>query len=161
MTEEIKTHGFGPVIDDYCEILILGSFPSVKSREEAFYYMHSQNRFWPLLSSILNEDFVHATVEGKRSLLLQHHIALYDVLESCEIEGSKDSSISNFQPTDVKRLINNTKIKQIFLNGKTAYTIFIKHNPDLASIACYLPSTSSANAKFSLDTLRYHWNVIT
>jgi len=160
MTEKIKTHGFGPVIDEHCEILILGSFPSVKSREEAFYYMHSQNRFWTLLSGILNEDFVHASVENKRRMLLQHHIALYDVLESCEIEGSKDSSISNFHPTDVKQLIKNTKIKQIFLNGKAAYTIFIKHNPSLASIACYLPSTSSANAKFSLDTLRTHWDVI-
>lgn len=161
MTVEVKTHEFGPVIDEHCEILILGSFPSVKSREEEFYYMHSQNRFWPLLSKLLNEDFVHASLEDKRRMLLLHHIALYDVLESCEIEGSKDSTISNFQPTDVKQLIQNTNIKQIFVNGRTAYNIFIKHNPDLAQIARYLPSTSSANARFSLDTLRYHWNAIT
>lgn len=156
----ISSHGFGPIIDKDCEILILGSFPSVKSREESFYYMHPSNRFWPLLSKIIGVDFKKLNIKEKGKILLKHHIALYDVLISCDIEGSKDSTITNVVATDVTKLIYNTKIKKIYINGRTAYNLFLKYNSDLKNIATYLPSTSSANARFSLDNLYTYWKTI-
>lgn len=157
---KILNHKFPAILPKDSQILILGSFPSVKSREDAFYYMHPQNRFWPLMSSLFGDDFVHTDIEGKRHLLQKHHIALYDVIESCRIEGSQDASITDVVPTNVEHLIKDTKIKRIFLNGRTAYNLFIKHNPTLKSMATYLPSTSPANARFSLDDLYRHWQII-
>lgn len=159
-TINIPDHGFGPIIDQSCKILILGSFPSVKSREEAFFYMYPQNRFWPLMSKILEEDFVSADIKKKREILLKYHIALYDVIESCSIEGSKDSSITDVIPTDISKLIKDTNILHIFLNGKTAFNLFLQYNPSLEKIASYLPSTSSANASYNLNRLLEIWDKI-
>ena len=159
-TIHISNHGFEPVIDKFCTILILGSFPSVKSRETSFYYMHPNNRFWPLLSIIFNVDFTILSIKEKEKTLLKHHIALYDVLISCDVDGSKDSSINNAKATDVFKLISNTKINRIFINGKTAYNLFLKYNPSLKVITTYLPSTSSANARYNLDKLYNYWKTI-
>ncbi len=153
-------HDFPPFIDSTSEILILGSFPSVLSRKHGFFYMHPQNRFWKVLSAIFQDDFVNASIDTKSLLLKRHHIALYDVIESCDIEGSKDSSIKNIVPTDVQSLIETTAIKHIYLNGQKAYSLFVKYNPNLRSIATSLHSTSPANAAKTIEDLVLEWKVI-
>ena len=152
----METHKFGPVFNKDSEYLFLGSFPSVKSREKNFYYMHPKNRFYPLLKEVFDDDFTNLDIEVKKELLLKHHIALFDVIQSCEIVGSSDSSIKNIKVNDIKKIIDNTKINKIILNGKLAYNLFIKHFPDLVNIAYYLPSTSAANAACSLEKLKAH-----
>lgn len=152
----METHKFGPVFNKDSEYLFLGSFPSVKSREKNFYYMHPKNRFYPLLKEVFDDDFTNLDIEVKKELLLKHHIALFDVIQSCEIVGSSDSSIKNIEVNDLKKIIDNTKINKIILNGKLAYNLFIKHFPDLVNIAYYLPSTSAANAACSLEKLKAH-----
>ena len=109
-------HTFGPVYDSDSRILILGSFPSVKSREINFYYGHRNNRFWKILGMLFNEE-----IEDKMSFLLKHHIALFDVIESCDIIGSSDASIQNVKPNDLSIILNNSKVEKIFLNGAKAY----------------------------------------
>ncbi len=156
----IPNHGFPPIINKESQTLILGSFPSVQSRKSEFFYMYPQNRFWSVLSELFQLDFNSVDSFQKREYLLERHIALYDVIESCTILGSKDSSITNVNPTDIVALIENTKVKHIFLNGKTAYNLFLKYNPSLYHMATYLPSTSSANASFSLERLVQEWQVL-
>ncbi len=156
----IVEHGFPPLIDVSNKILILGSFPSRKSREESFFYMHKQNRFYALLSMIFEDDFVNIDTQGKIRLLKKHGIGLYDVIEACEIDGSKDSSIRNVKPTDILSLIKNTKIRHVFLNGRKANDLFLKYNPDLNIPSTYLPSTSPANARYSLEGLYEDWKTI-
>jgi hypoxanthine-DNA glycosylase len=151
---------FNPLIDNKSKILILGSFPSVKSRAEAFYYMHPNNRFWMVLSAIYQEDFLGADIQHKKELLSKHHIALYDVVESCQIIGSKDSSITPVKIADIPYLIRDTQVDRIFLNGRKAESIFYENFPRLKSMAHYLPSTSPANAQFDLDKLIHFWRVI-
>ena len=112
-------HTFGPVYDSQSRILILGSFPSVKSREINFYYGHRNNRFWKILGMLFNEE-----IEDKMSFLLKHHIALFDVIESCDIIGSSDASIQNVKPNDLSIILNNSKIKTIYLNGSKAYELY-------------------------------------
>jgi|AntAceMinimDraft_17_1070374.scaffolds.fasta_scaffold84112_1 hypoxanthine-DNA glycosylase len=153
-------HKFKAIIDNSSKILILGSIPSVKSREYNFYYMHKQNRFWKLLENIYEDDFGNRDLLIKKKLLIKYGIALYDVLESCDISGSSDSSISNVNPVDIKKLIRNTNIEQIYLNGKKAYDLFCRYNPDLISLAIYLPSTSPANARYRLGDLYKKWLII-
>ena len=150
-------HTIPPLFDKNSEILILGSFPSVKSRETQFFYGHPQNRFWRVISKIFEEECPE-TVEQKRSLLLKHNIAVWDVIESCDIEGSADSSIKNVVPNDLSIILNNANIRQIFVNGRTAYRYFCKYQKDLNAVC--LPSTSPANAAFSLDRLILEWKVI-
>ncbi len=152
----METHKFGPIFNKDSEYLFLGSFPSVKSREKNFYYMHPKNRFYPLLKEVFDDDFTNLDIEVKKELLLKHHIALFDVIQSCEIVGSSDSSIKNIEVNDIKKIIKSTKINKIILNGKLAYNLFIKHFPDLVNIAYYLPSTSAANAAISLEKLKTH-----
>lgn len=153
-------HPFAPVYDEYSEILILGSFPSVKSREEQFFYGHPKNRFWKVLSAVF--DFpVPESVEDKRSFLLINRIALWDVVSSCEITGSADSSIKNVIPNDISRILGNSDIKRIFLNGKTAEKYYNKYIKEKISVeAITLPSTSPANAKWTLEMLIAQWNII-
>jgi hypoxanthine-DNA glycosylase len=153
-------HGFGPVIDSESRILILGSFPSVFSRAESFYYMHPNNRFWPILSAIFGVDFVHADRLGKTSLLHKCHIALYDVIESCDISGSADSSIRNIITADLDPLIRSARIRRIYLNGSKAFILFSRYFPEYAHLATVLPSTSAANAAFGLSDLVEKWRVI-
>ncbi len=150
-------HGFPCVYNENSRILILGSFPSVKSRLSNFYYMHPQNRFWKILSNLFDIDFINLDILQKTQALLDLHIALYDVITSCDIIGSSDASISNPTYIDMKMFPN---IKKIYLNGQKAYDLFIKKYPELQNISYKLPSTSPANAKFSLQDLIEEWKVI-
>lgn len=154
----IKRHTFLPVISADCTVLILGSLPSVRSVAEGFYYMHPQNRFWKVLSAVYGYDFYHASVLDKTENLLSRGIALYDVIEQCEIDSSKDSSIQQARIQDIKALLEGTAITKIILNGRTAYTLFLKAYPELGDMACYAPSTSPANAAFSLERLVEVWS---
>lgn len=153
----MQEHTIEPVFDSRSKILILGSFPSVKSRESNFFYGHPQNRFWKVVSSVMGEECPD-TIEEKKSFLLRNNIALWDVIQSCEIEGSADSSIKNVTPNDLSKILNTADIKQIFTNGNTAYTLFKKHNKQLDAVK--LPSTSPANAVFSLERLISEWEII-
>ncbi len=153
-------HPFPPIYNKESEILILGSFPSVKSREGEFYYHHPQNRFWKVIST-LYEEKLPLTIEEKKEMLLRNHIALWDVIKSCEITGSSDSSIRNVTPNDVAAIIEEAKIDRIFANGGTAYRLYKKYIlPQTERDILKLPSTSPANAAFSLDRLIEEWRYI-
>lgn len=159
--KETLSHAFPPVIDEKSQILILGSFPSAKSREDAFYYMHPQNRFWPLMAKLFKDDaFLDASIDVKKETLKSHHVALYDAIERCTLKGSKDSTIENAVPTDVKKLIQGTNVHTIALNGKKAEELFKKYNKTLLHMSVTLPSTSPANAQYDMDRLMDHWNKI-
>mgnify|MGYP002623779205 CR=1 FL=1 len=154
-------HPFPAVYDEYSEILILGSFPSVKSRENSFFYGHSQNRFWKVIAAIFGDN-VPKTILDKRNLLLKNHIALWDVIKSCEIKGSYDNSITHVTPNDLSPILNKTQIHKIIVNGKIAEKYYKKYiEPQIHRIAIYLPSTSSANASWNLERLvSVWWNFI-
>lgn len=153
-------HTFAPVWDFKIRILILGSFPSVKSREVGFYYAHKQNRFWRVLSEIFEEEIKEDTV-SKTNFLLNHNIALWDVINSCDITGSADTNIKNIDINDIKSIIEQSSIKHIYTNGKLAYNLYEKYVYPLTDIhSHYLPSTSPANAAFGLDRLKASWEVI-
>ena len=156
------THTFEAVFDDNSEILILGSVPSVKSREYGFFYMHKQNRFWKVLSKVFDDDFTVDDIEKKKALLLSHKIALYDVIESCEIIGSSDVSIKNVEPANkvIDKIIKTGKIKVIALNGNKAGELYKKYFKDIDIKTIYLPSTSPANAKMNVDALVKIWQNI-
>ncbi len=149
-------HPFEPVADKKSRILILGSFPSVKSRETGFYYGHKQNRFWKVMAQIL-QCTVPQTTEEKRDMLLIHSVAVWDILKSCDINGSSDASIRNPVPNDIAGLIDKTNIAAVFFNGKTAYGVYQKYSPQLAVPTHVLPSTSPANAVYSLERLCDIW----
>ena len=154
------THPIAPVFDGCSEILILGSFPSVKSRETAFFYGHPQNRFWRVLSALFEEQ-TPETVEEKRAFLLRRRIAVWDVLAACDIEGSADSTISDAVPNDLTVILDAAPIRRIYVNGQTAkkyYDRFLK--PRLGKEAYPLPSTSPANAAWSLARLTEAWRCI-
>ena len=154
------THPFSPVFDGNSEILILGSLPSVKSRENAFYYGHPQNRFWRVLASIYGTE-TPDSIEEKTSLLVTNHIALWDVIFSCDIRGSSDSSIRNVVPTDLSLIMKSANIRQIYANGKTAAALYNKYQFDKTGVGIsILPSTSPANAAWSVDRLVSAWRVI-
>ncbi|MBO5371852.1 MAG: DNA-deoxyinosine glycosylase [Lachnospiraceae bacterium] len=160
MYETRQTHEFGPVYDENSKILILGSFPSVKSREVQFYYGHPQNRFWKLLGCLYKET-VPVDILGKKDFLKKYGIALWDVIESCDIIGSSDSSIKNVVPNNPMDFLAQTKIERIFTNGKTAEKLYHKYVEPMTGIkAIGLPSTSPANAAFSLERLKESWKVI-
>lgn len=150
-------HEFPPVYDEHSRILILGSFPSVKSREQQFYYGHPQNRFWKVIA-VLTQSEVPTTIEEKKKLLLENRIAVWDVIAQCDIIGSSDSSIKNVTATDLECIFQKADIEQIFANGQTAkklYDRYQKKNCGREIIG--LPSTSPANAAFSLDRLIEEW----
>ena len=153
----VQIHPIPPVFDENSKILILGSFPSVKSREARFFYGHPQNRFWKTLAAVLNAECPSAVGE-KKDFLLSHKIAVWDVIKSCEISGSADSSIRNAEPNDLARIFGAADIKAVFANGGTAYRLYKKYNP--APDALRLPSTSPANAAFSLERLIGEWKII-
>lgn len=158
--KEIIVHPFKPIINEESEILVLGSFPSVVSRSNDFYYGNKKNRFWRLLDLIYGTNLDLLSNMEKKNKLLEIHIAIYDVVYSCSIVGSSDSSIEDVIYSDINSLIKNTKIKKIYCNGKTAYNLFIKGNSNLKAMAVYLPSTSPANAAFSIDKLYSEWKII-
>ena len=148
MTEKIK--GFAPFYDGESRVLILGSFPSVKSREERFYYGNRQNAFWKILSAFFGED-KPLTLEEKKSFLLKNRVALWDIVTECEIEGSRDDTIKNFAVADLKEVLQNAQIECILINGGRAYSIFEKHYRDIRVPYIKLPSTSPANARRNDD----------
>ena len=154
------THPFFPVFDGHSEILILGSLPSVKSRENAFYYGHPQNRFWRVMAALYHET-VPESIEEKKRLLLDNHIALWDVIQSCDIRGSSDSSIRNAVPTDLQSILENSKVRRIFANGKTAAALYRKYQFKKTGIEIVtLPSTSPANAVWTFERLCEAWKII-
>ncbi len=153
-------HPIPPLFDENSKTLILGSFPSVKSREAAFFYGHPQNRFWSVLATIYGVE-KPKSVEEKKKLVLENNLALWDVIASCEIVGSSDSSISDVTANDLSIIINNSKVERIFVNGKTAEKYYNKYTyPKTGIKAVCLPSTSPANAAWSLEKLSEAWKII-
>lgn len=158
MENERISHPIPPFYGAESEILILGSFPSVKSRETGFYYGHPQNRFWRVLALLYGETEALADNQAKREFLSRHGIALWDVIASCEISGSADSGIKNAVPNDISKILTATGITRIFVNGRTADKLYRRHiEAKLGVPAVYLPSTSPANASYSLERLEEEW----
>ena len=153
-------HPIPPLYDEDSTVLILGSFPSVKSREQGFFYGHPQNRFWKVLSAVF-KDPLPGTVEEKKAFLLKNRVALYDVIDSCEITGSSDASIRNVVPADLLPILKTAKISRIYCNGGKAFELYRKYQlPVTGTDAFRLPSTSPANAALSLEQLVSIWSVI-
>ncbi|MFA9462873.1 MAG: DNA-deoxyinosine glycosylase [Velocimicrobium sp.] len=157
---EMIQHTFEPIFDQQSKILILGSFPSVKSRENGFYYGHPQNRFWKVIAKVYDRD-VPKTVDEKIDLLLSCQIAIWDVIKSCNISGSSDSSIKNVIPMDLKQILTKCEIKQIYANGKTAAKLYRTFAQEITKMDIVeLPSTSPANAIYSVERLTEEWGKI-
>lgn len=160
MEKQQMTHTFEPVCDEKSKVLILGTFPSVKSREQKFYYGHPQNRFWKLLAALTGEE-VPGTISDKKEFLLRNGIAVWDVVHSCTIEGSSDSTIRDVVPNDISGILERTQIRDIFANGGKAYSLYEKYIYPLTGVkAVKLPSTSPANAAFSLERLEGEWEIV-
>lgn len=152
------THTFEPVYDEHSKILVLGSFPSVKSREQQFYYGHPQNRFWKVMAACFDAD-VPVTIEEKKNFLLTHQIALWDVIAECDIVGSSDSSIRNVVPNRMEQILDVAEIGAIFANGDKAYQLFLKYCKKEGQPPLYkLPSTSPANAMWRFERLTETWS---
>lgn len=162
-SETMKTrlnHPFGPLYDENSRVLILGSFPSVKSREQNFFYGHPQNRFWKVVS-IIFEQPVPQTVEEKKQLILSSGLALWDSIASCEITGSSDSSIRNARANDIRIILDSCNIERIYCNGRKSHELYKKYiEPQTGREAVCLPSTSPANAQWTLEKLIEEWSVI-
>ncbi len=156
---ELKTqvHNIPPLYDEKSRVLILGSFPSVKSREAAFFYAHPQNRFWPTLAAVLSEE-TPKTVEEKKAMVLRRGVAMWDTIGSCEIVGSSDASITNVVPNDLRVILETADIQAIFCNGGTSYASYKKYcRAKLGREAVQLPSTSPANARWTKEKLIEAW----
>lgn len=160
MEKELAIHEIPPVYDKNARILILGSFPSVKSRETQFFYGHPQNRFWKVLSQVFSCE-LPVTVEEKKHMLLSNHIAVWDVIARCEIAGSSDSSIEQVLPNDISLIVNEAPIKAIYTNGKKAHELYCKYCQEIVGMkAVSLPSTSPANASYGITRLVEVWKCI-
>ena len=157
---DIIIHPIPPLYDENSRVLVLGSFPSVKSREAGFFYGHAQNRFWCVVASVFDEK-VPESIEEKKSMLLRNGVAVWDVIRSCEISGSADNSIKNAVPNDIGFIIKESAIERIFTNGKKADELYKKYLEKKTGIkAVCLPSTSPANAAWSLERLTKEWKRI-
>ena len=157
---EEQVHTIAPVYNEESRILILGSFPSVKSREEGFFYGHPQNRFWKVLARVFQTE-VPATIPEKKTFLLEHRVAVWDVIGQCEIMGSSDSSIRNVIPNPIQKILVETQIKRIFVNGKKAEELYNRYiYPVTKRNAVCLPSTSPANASWNFEKLAEAWKVL-
>lgn len=153
-------HPIPPVYDSHSRILILGSFPSVKSREAMFFYGHPQNRFWKVVAAVFGEN-VPMTVPERRAFLLRNRIAAWDVIASCRITGSSDASIRDVTANDLRPILQNADIEQIFVNGKTAERMYRKYTEPITGRPCVcLPSTSPANAAWNMEKLIQAWDKI-
>ena len=153
-------HPIPPLFDRDAKILILGSFPSVKSREAGFFYGHPQNRFWKVTAAVFGEP-VPQTIEEKRAFLLRNHVAVWDVIGSCDIVGSSDASIRNVTANDLSVILDQARIRQIFVNGKTAEKYYRMYSEEKTGRpAVCLPSTSPANAAWSMERLIESWKSI-
>ncbi len=151
------THTFPPVYDQNSKILILGSFPSVKSREIQFFYGHPQNRFWKVIANVLDCK-VPTTIDEKKCILLQNGVAVWDVIASCSIVGSSDTSIKDVVVNDFSKILSESKVTSIYVNGTKAYELYHKYAEKETGIkAVKLPSTSPANAAWNLDRLCKAW----
>ena len=161
MKTERVIHPFEPFFQSDSKILILGSFPSIKSRADGFYYGNRQNRFWKMLARIFSKNRtieIPETTAQKRDFLLKNKIALYDTIKECSISGSADSSIRDAVPADIKKILKESQIEKILLNGKTAEKYFQKYqSPEVQVIAKTMPSTSPANAVWTLEKLAQRW----
>jgi hypoxanthine-DNA glycosylase len=154
-------HPFEPIFDKNSFVLILGTFPSVKSREYGFYYGHPQNRFWKVIAHITKTDPFPKTIAAKKQMLIQNRIALADALQSCDIQGSSDNIIKNTAPTNLSQILNNSNVNHIYANGEKAYQFTMKYfSKNIAQKVFKLPSTSSANAKHSFEKLISEWERI-
>ena len=150
-------HPFPPLYDKNSQVLILGSFPSVKSREQMFFYGHPQNRFWKVIAGVFQEK-IPETIEEKKYFVLSHHLALWDVIAECDIVGSSDSSIRNVKANDLSEILENAPIQKIIVNGKTAEKLYKKYIEPVTGItAVVMPSTSPANAAWRLENLTEVW----
>jgi len=153
-------HPFGPLYDANSRVLILGSFPSVKSRQQDFFYGHPQNRFWKVVAAVFDKP-VPETIEEKRQLILSSGLALWDSIASCEIKGSSDASIRNVRANDIGLILDNCDIERIYCNGRKSHELYVKYiEPECGRSAVCLPSTSPANARCRLDMLVKEWSVI-
>ena len=160
MKRESLLHPIPPTYDENSEILILGSFPSPKSRESGYFYGHPQNRFWKVVAAVF-ADNIPATVAEKHDFLIRHHIAAWDVIQSCTITGASDSSITDVVVNDISSILETANIRAIYVNGKTAYKHYRKYmEPATCREAVCLPSTSPANAAWSLERLTEAWRII-
>ena len=148
-------HPLNPIYDKNSKVLILGTIPSVKSREVGFYYANPKNRFWKILSKVYNEE-IGETDNERTEFLLKHNIALFDVLKSCDIQSSSDNTIRNPIPNNLLPIINSSKIEYIFTTGKKAYELYNKYSYKETGIkAIYLPSTSPANCPKGIEETLY------
>lgn len=155
-----QVHPIPPVFDRFSTVLVLGSFPSVQSRQGMFFYHHPQNRFWKVMAAVFGCP-VPETVEQKRDMLLHCHVALWDVIASCDIEGSSDASIRRAVPNDLSPILEYAPIKRVFCNGSTAHRLYRIHQLERTGLeAVRLPSTSPANAAWSLSRLVDAWSVV-
>lgn len=155
-----QLHPIPPLYDGRSTVLVLGSFPSVQSRKGMFFYHHPQNRFWKVLAGVYG-CAVPETVEEKRTMLLENHVALWDVIASCEIEGSSDASIRSAVPTDLTPILEAASIRRIFCNGAASYKLYTLHQQAHTGLpAVRLPSTSPANAAWSLPRLIEAWSIL-
>ena len=153
-------HPIDPVFDKDSKVLILGSFPSVRSREAGFFYGHPQNRFWKVTARVFGDE-VPQTTEEKKAFLLRNHIALWDVIGSCDIDGSSDASIRNVTVNDISLILKTADIRTVFLNGKKAFSLYQKYMyPVIKREGICLPSTSPANAMWSVEKLTSEWDRI-
>ncbi len=153
-------HPFGPLYNQHSRILILGSFPSVRSREQQFFYGHPQNRFWKVIAALYGQK-TPATIPEKKELILGHGLALWDSIASCVITGSSDASIRDVRANNLRIILDSSPIERIFCNGRKSYEMYQKYiQNDIQREAVCLPSTSPANAQFSLDRLIAAWAVI-
>lgn len=158
--EHVK-HTINPIYNKKSNILILGTFPSVKSRENKFFYSHPQNRFWKIIAYITNTSPVPSTIDEKKNMLLNNKIALFDVIKSCDITGSSDTSIKNVEPWDLSIILDACNIKKIYANGNKAYELYMKYcYNNLKRSIIKLPSTSPANASFNFERLLSEWSQI-
>ena len=153
-------HPFGPLYSGHSRILILGSFPSVRSREMNFFYGHPQNRFWKVVAAVFDSP-VPETIDEKKELIISNDLALWDSIASCEITGSSDASIKNVKANDISIILDNCRIEQIYCNGRKSHELYCKFiEANTGREAVCLPSTSPANAKWTLDKLTDAWSVI-
>ncbi|WP_255882117.1 MULTISPECIES: DNA-deoxyinosine glycosylase [unclassified Ruminococcus] len=156
----MEIHNIDPVWNENSKILVLGSFPSVKSRSEQFFYAHPQNRFWRVVAAVTGTPLAKS-VDEKKNMLLNCRIALWDVIKSCDITGSADSSIKNAVPNDLNSILSNSSVDKIFTNGAAADKLYKKYcEKETGITAIRLPSTSPANAAFSLGHLTQEWGII-
>lgn len=156
----MQIHPIAPIYDEKSKVLILGSFPSVRSRECGFFYGHPQNRFWKVLAAVFGET-VPDTIEEKRKFLLKNGVAVWDVIHSCDITGSSDNSIKNVIVNDITIILKDAPIENIYVNGKKAFALYKKYiEPQTGRRAVCLPSTSPANAAFALDRLITEWRKV-